>query len=190
MRKFSFWLFFQLLFGAVAFAQEGLSLHLGCEAPALDCREWPSPNGESKVLARTETLTELSDSDIVEAGLYLGENETFEIHIRYSAEAAARIEKATAENVGKTVALVSDGKALLAPKITEPIRSTSLVINMGKSGDPRTLLDPLPWLKKKVDEGPQYGEMLQVVGWLSILILGILLVGGLAYLVRKKPGSV
>lgn len=64
----------------------------------------------------------LSDAHIEGVDVEFGEARGLLLHVHFTEEGVARMEGATADNVGKRLALVVNGEAFAAPLIIMPIR--------------------------------------------------------------------
>jgi SecD/SecF fusion protein len=83
---------------------------------------WASGEGEGSADLLLRRTPELVGRDIRRAAAVVNQYGAYEVSLELTAEGAKKFERATAENVGRPLAIVLDGKVYSAPTVRSPIR--------------------------------------------------------------------
>jgi preprotein translocase subunit SecD len=83
-------------------------------------------NASEKIYLHKEVL--ITNQDIIEARVVIGyDNATFDIEIEITEGAAKRLSNATAEHVGRPIALLFNGRVIVAPVLRDKISSIGVI---------------------------------------------------------------
>lgn len=99
--------------------------------------------GEGKIPVLRDVL--LDAADIAKVAPSSDANGTLSISITMTPEGTRRLKEATTANIGRRLAIVVDGKVLIAPTIRSAIwgGSVSLTMGQGKSQETREIIDQI-----------------------------------------------
>jgi preprotein translocase subunit SecD len=108
--------------------------------------EKPDNEGPRLTLKGTHRLVEVSPVPLLAASDFVGAGEvqwiegkpTFDVQL--TGAGAEKLAKASTENVGKTLALIVDGKLLGTPKILDPIVASGFLLTVDSEASARELV--------------------------------------------------
>jgi preprotein translocase subunit SecD len=88
-----------------------------------------SEDGANKIYIHPEVL--LNNSDIDDVMMNMGKQfNSTGVHIKFTDQGAAKLKIITQENIGKRLAILSDGKLLIAPSIVSVIDGGMVEVSM------------------------------------------------------------
>ena len=177
-------LLFGLLISAHA-ATGDLNMHTECDGRG--CLELPLEKENIKL--NPEPTLVLNESTVVEASEVLGEFGEKELSIRLSDSASKAFANITEKNIGRRVAIVMDGKLLMAPNVKERITTGSLRITYGV-GETKDW-NQVPWLKDLMARVQSNAETERKQNLTLYVVIGLLVLGGALVFTfaGKKPAK-
>ncbi len=132
---------------APAKAQDSIFLYLEC-SPGQTCMNLADENGKTESVLATPAQV-LGRAEVESASVQKGGNTPPALNLVLSKEASSRLEKITAENIGKRLMVVVDNKILTAPTINSPVAGGKIMIG-SKRND--LFWEKIPWLKNLISE--------------------------------------
>ena len=173
---------FLILFATLtahAAAQDNfISLHLDCLPPSDTCVEFPMAAGGSKFFNKTPELI-LGTDQFEDIWIAKGDFGEDVLSFKMTNEFAERFAELTAKNIGRAVAIVSEGKVITDPVIKSEIKGGNVQINSG--ADRTTNLEQVPWIKARLEKGRADETRSKAIQLYTILIGGLLLLLGAVY---------
>jgi hypothetical protein len=169
-----------LLVAFSARAEEGrIDFYIEC-IPNSECVELPFWDGQrGSVRVGKEPALSVSAGEISEVKAEKSEVGMEQVSLVFGDEAKESFARITAANQQKTLAVVTDGKVLLAPRIMSPILDGRIVISFGSAGSgPELLFAAVPWLKQKAQVEKEESRKNRLIGLFGSVALGIFLIGG------------
>jgi SecD/SecF fusion protein len=109
------------------------------DVPSDSDRSVALPDGKRILLTGTPLLTSL---DVTGASASLTEGQ-YVLNLSVSAEAAARVQAFTEQNVGRTMAFLVDGRVVRTPMIKDPITGTGFLVGAFERAEAERLADAL-----------------------------------------------
>jgi len=109
-----------------------IEFRLAESSPSEGLQELPIEGTSEKLYVHKEVI--VSNKDVVAARPIpsLVPN-SFDIEIEFSDEGAKKISKASAENIGKRIAILIDGKAIVAPIVRSTISNKAVIAGSAPS---------------------------------------------------------
>jgi hypothetical protein len=159
-----------------------ISLHLSCEEKQ-GCVTLEKEDGLVAIVMADSSLV-LNDDTVVAAYI----NRDSVLTVQLSDAASLTLAKVTAQNIGKQLAVVLRERVLANPKISAPIYSGRIEINVDRSTQP-PYWETLPWLFKKIypdREVPQYYPNLKKFFSWALVLLPLVIAMGLIALRRRR----
>jgi len=168
-----------------------ITFHLVCEQMSDECLSVPivAESGQS-ILIRKEPLMAVSQDRVREVEWKGDTSGNAQIQISLTKEAGEQLGQITGDNIGQRLAIVEDGKALIAPRILAAI--TGGVFSIGGSADVYRQLQTISWLKKMAAEKVALNNTRRSAAITIYLWLGVLaLAGGSVYFAffRKRSAA-
>lgn len=171
-----------LIPSAKIFANESeISFYVGCSPVSDDCIELQYASKiEGKMMVQPSPVLTLNRSDISHAEFVASEFGPKQLQLRLERQAAEQFAQVTGSVIGKQLAVVANGKIIVAPMIQEPITSGGFVVTAGfNSSD--DFLNEIPWLKKMAEDKTESRENWSLVLIISFIAIGLLLILGTIY---------
>jgi hypothetical protein len=141
--------FLFLVLPGFASADDSLYFYVEC-SPGQKCIDLAYAVGKTEsVFAAPADV--LGEADVKAASLQRGDNTRQGLNIELTDDASKRLEKITAENIGKRLMVVFDNKILTAPKISAPIADRRILIYTG-SDVQEPFWNRAPWLQNLIKE--------------------------------------
>ena len=170
-----FFMFMALL--GIAKADHKLYFHLEC-SPGHPCIDLAHSGGKTEsVLASPAQI--LGPGDVTSASVQSAVNAAPSLNLQLGEEAAGKLEKITAENIGKKLMVVFDNKILIAPTIQAPIQGGRLTIY----GDPSRFWERAPWLQDLINGSRRAGGR-SVVAY--VIIAGAVLIVAFTFVLLPR----
>lgn len=94
---------------------------------------------DGKRTLEVESATLLGPSDFVAVGNVEWVEGKPGFNVRLTPEGAKKYEKISTGNVGRTLAIIVDGKVLMAPKILDPVRAEGFLLTVNSEAEARDL---------------------------------------------------
>lgn len=173
-------------------AAEGrLDFHIGC-IPNAECMDIPYWDGQrGTVRVNKESALSVAADELSDVQLSKDQYGVEQVSLQLGAEAAEAFARVTEANLQKTLAMVADGKVLLAPRIMSAIRDGRIVITLGAGSTSGSLLAAMPWLREIASAEKEKSDRRGLLALLAYVGLGISLIAGAAYysFFRKERGA-
>jgi hypothetical protein len=101
-------------------------VRLAEENPGDGLRETAASAGGRRIYLHPETV--VTNSDIARAELAQGDAaSTFSVNITFNADGAARMSRATANHIGRPLAILLDGEVVMAPVLRSAITTSAMI---------------------------------------------------------------
>lgn len=171
-----------IAFTISSLAQESaIELHLECQKPSAECLFFSfASDPDNKILLRATPEMIISKADVREAARSIGELNEGNLLIRLNPEASERFAELTANNLYKKLAIMVNGKIIMAPQIQSPVTEGSFQIHLGGTRN-EDHLNHLPWLKKMTEDKESRDKLLEHISMALLVSLGIFILGGCVY---------
>jgi hypothetical protein len=112
--------------GADVVAAVRFEVHLAEEAPGNGLREAVVPGAGRSVYLHPETV--VTNSDIAQAAVVPGDTvSAFGIAVTFTADGSAKMSRATQGHLGKPLALLIDGRVVMAPVLRGAITASAVI---------------------------------------------------------------
>jgi preprotein translocase subunit SecD len=101
-------------------------VHLAEENPAEGLREIAATGTGRRIYLHPETV--VTNSDIARAQVVQGDSASaFSVSVTFNAGGAAKVSRATANHIGRPLAILLDGEVVMAPVLRSPITTTAII---------------------------------------------------------------
>lgn len=188
-----------LIWNFVPAVAQTVDFYLDCDSQKEKCQKFTLPSPVSTYAVEPEWQIKpamtIDESGMAQAYLAYNEYDELVMQMRFSDEKSKELERITAANQGRNLAIIVDGQVLISALIREKIPG-EVVLSFGKDGF-NPFWEKIPWLAKMVGPTPKKPKpwtgsgpldvfrenMLYRIG---VILLAVWLFSGISYLLLSK----
>jgi hypothetical protein len=180
------YLFLLFLITPSLWAQQTVQLHIVCGEPKADCIGMKTVDGKD-MLVQQQPEMEWASGDVAEISAANNGHDQ-KIFLTLSNDAAKKFADLTRANLHRQLAIIANGKIIIAPTINQPIVRGPLQIQIAAGANlSESPLLSIPWVKDRlIAEKRETASALKAKSTIYVAFGLFLLVGALYFVFRKK----